>query len=125
MTNLEPLSAIAAGVLPRAPRSRPRAARFLVILIAVVLLGNAIIGERGLVALFRSNGEMYAISALIETLRAENDGLRDEVRGLTDEPRRIEEVARAELGLIRSGERVIIIRDVQAQSVQPSGASVR
>ena len=120
MTELEPLSAVASGVAPRTPRSRRRAARFFVILIAVVLLGNAIIGERGLVALFRSNGELMAISALIETLRAENDGLREEVRGLTEEPRRIEEIARQELGLIRRGERVLIIKDTPTQTALPS-----
>ncbi len=125
MTELEPLSAIASGVSPRTPRSRSRATRFLVILVAVVLLGNALIGERGLVALFRSNSEIRSISALIETLRAENEGLRDEVRGLTDEPRLIEEIARRELGLIRPGERVIIINEVMTQPSRSSAESAR
>ena len=112
---------LASGVAPRAPRSRRRATRFLVILVAVVLLGNALIGERGLVALLRADSEVWAISALIATLRTENDGLREERRGLMEEPRRIEEVAREELGLIRPGERVLIIRNVPAQGAGMSG----
>ena len=125
VTELKPLSAVASEVVFRAPRSRRRATRFLVVLVVVVLFGNAIIGERGLVALFRANGELQAVSALIETLRAVNDGLRDEVRELTEEPRRIEEIARKELGLIRPGERVLIIRKVPAQIARSFGASAR
>ena len=117
MTKLETLSAVAMGVAPRVPRSRRRATRFLVILVSVVLFGNALIGERGLIALLRADAEVRAISTLIETLRAENDGLRIERRGLIEEPRRIEEIARKELGLIRPGERVLIIRNVLAQSI--------
>ena len=107
---------MASGVSPRAPRSRRRATRFLVILVAVVLLGNALIGERGAIALLRADGEVQTISALIETLRVENRGLREERRGLMEEPRRIEEIAREQLGLIRPGERVLIIRQIPTQA---------
>ena len=45
-------------------------------------------------------------------LRIDNARLRDEARRLREEPAAIEEVARRELGLIRPGETVFIIKDV-------------
>ena len=45
--------------------------------------------------------------------RTENDRLREQIRRLSGEdPTAIEEIARRELGLIRPGERLFIIRDV-------------
>ena len=52
------------------------------------------------------------LSATIARQRAENARLREEVRRLTEDPAAIEEIARRELGLIRPGERVFIIKDV-------------
>ena len=68
-------------------------------------------GERGLIALFRSTNDIADISKLIETLRDENNGLREEVRSLREEPRAIEDLARSELGLIQPGEMVFIISE--------------
>jgi len=77
--------------------------------VTVVLLGNAVVGERGLIALVRANHELTSVFELIASLRAENDSLREEVRMLREEPRKIEEIARGELGLIEPGEKVFIV----------------
>lgn len=107
----QPRQSIGSGVVPRAQRPRRRTARFLVMLVTVVLLGNAVVGERGLIALVRANDELAAVFQLIENLRAENDSLREEVRMLREEPRKIEELARSELGLMEPGEKVFIVPD--------------
>ena len=52
------------------------------------------------------------LSATIARQRAENARLREEARRLNEDPAAIEEIARRELGLIRPGERVFIIKDV-------------
>lgn len=78
-------------------------------LVAVVLVGNAIVGERGLIAMIRAADESASLAQMIEVLRAENDGLREGVRQLREEPRIIEELARGELGLIRPGEKLFIV----------------
>lgn len=97
------------SVVPRRQRSRGRTTRFLVVLVTVILLGNAVVGERGLIALIRANHELTAVFQLIDSLRAENDSLREEVRALREEPRKIEELARREFGLIEPGEKVFIL----------------
>jgi cell division protein FtsB len=43
--------------------------------------------------------------------RVENARLREEARRLREDPDAIEEIARRELGLIRRGEKVFIIKD--------------
>ena len=69
-------------------------------------------GERGLLATLRARHEYDAVSAAIERKKADNARLREEARRLSDDPSAIEEVARRELGLIKPGERVFIIKDV-------------
>ena len=95
--------------VPRRAKPKGRASRFLIILIASLLVGNALIGERGLVSMIRADREFKSLSRTLVTLRAENKGLRDQVRDLQEEPRAIEELAREELGLIRPGEKLIIV----------------
>ena len=109
--------------MPRRPSSRRRAIPFLLVLVTVVLLGNAIIGERGLTALIRANDESAAISTLITTLRAENDELRENVRELRESTRGIEALARGELGLIEPGETIFYVRDTSPVSATPESAA--
>ena len=114
-------SPLSSGLTPRRPSSRRRAVPFLLVLVTVVLLGNAIVGERGLTALIRANDQSAAISELITKLRAENDELRENVQELR-EPRGIEALARGELGLIEPGETMFVVSDAPRISVTPESA---
>lgn len=89
-------------------RNRGRT-RVFVILVTVLLVGNVIIGERGLVSMARATDEFKELSDVVAELRVENQLLREEMRRLRDEPRTIEELARGELGLIQSGEKLFIV----------------
>ena len=100
--------------VPRRPQSKRRATRFVVILVAAVMVGNAFIGERGLIAMIRANRDFASLSRIIAALRAENERLRNDVRQLSEDPLAIEEVARRELGLIRPGESLFIVTTVPA-----------
>ena len=76
---------------------------------------DAFVGDRGLAALVRARQEHDRIAAEVESQKQENDRLREEAQRLGGEdPAAIEEIARRELGLIRPGERLFIIRDVSA-----------
>ena len=75
----------------------------------LVLLGEALIGEGGLVAMRRARNTQLRLDQRIVTLRAENDALRNTVRRLQEDPRAIEDIARRELGLISPGEIVVVI----------------
>jgi len=84
----------------------------LLIVVAGAIIVDGLVGERGLVAMLRARQEYEGLSAAIGRQRAENARLREEARRLTDDPAAIEEVARRELGLIKPGERVFIVKDV-------------
>ena len=80
--------------------------------VASVIVVNGLVGDRGLLAMLRARHEGDRLSATIARQRAENARLRDEARRLREDPDAIEEIARRELGLIKPGERVFIVKDV-------------
>ena len=92
-------------------RSRPagrnrRIVQCLVLFVASVFVIDGLVGDRGLLAIMRAQHEYDAAAATVARQRAENARLRED-------PGAIEEIARRELGLIRPGEKVFIIKDVQ------------
>jgi cell division protein FtsB len=97
---------------PRRSARARRVVRALLLVFAAVVMVDALVGERGLLAMRRARDEHDRVAAQIARLRADNERLRQQVRRLTDDPAAIEEIARRELGLIRPGEKVFIIRDL-------------
>ena len=89
-----------------------RIVRILLLLFVGVIVLDALVGDRGLLATLRARREYHELAATIARTRAENARLADQARRLRDDPRTIEEVARRELGLIKPGERVFIVKDV-------------
>jgi cell division protein FtsB len=97
---------------PQRPTRNRRIVHLLLIFVASVIVVDGLVGERGLLAMLRARHEGDQLSASIARQRAENARLREEARRLRDDPAAIEEIARRELGLIRPGERVFIVKDV-------------
>jgi len=62
--------------------------------------------------MMRARRQYDELSATIARQRMDNARLRDQARRLREDPAAIEEIARRELGLIKPGERVFIIKDV-------------
>jgi cell division protein FtsB len=85
---------------------------WLLLFVATVIVVDGLVGERGLLAMLRARHEYDELSATITRQRAENSRLRDQARRLSEDPTAIEEIARRELGLIKPGEKVFIIKDV-------------
>lgn len=81
---------------------------------------DALAGDRGLLAMLRVRRQHTALAATLARDRAINAHLAEQARRLREDPTAIEEVARKELGLIKPGEKVFIIKDVPApDSEQP------
>jgi len=90
-----------------------------VLVVAAVVVVDAIVGDRGLVAMLRARRQYDELTATIQRQKAENGRLREEARRLRDDPSAIEELARRELGLIRPGEKVFIVKDLQKKDFTP------
>jgi cell division protein FtsB len=101
----------------RVQRGRRTVATVLIVLTGLVML-DTLFGERGLLALVRTRQQHQALAAEVERSHAANDRLREEVRRLNIDPSAIEDLARRDLGMIKPGEKLFIIRDVP--SPQPA-----
>ena len=100
--------------LPASRHSRgTRLARWALLLFALAVLIDAVVGERGLLATLRARQTYDANAVAIERQREENVRLREHVLRLKDDPAVIEELARGELGLMRPGEKVFIVKDLK------------
>ena len=103
---------------PAAPRGSlarrgRRIVRYVLGFVTAVLVIDAIVGEKGLLALLAARRDFARVEASLAGARAENARLRESARRLREDPSAIEEIARRELGLIKPGEMLFIIRDVQ------------
>ncbi len=83
------------------------------LIVTVVIVVDAVAGEKGLIALLQARREYAALERSLDQARAENATLRDLARRLREDPAAIEEEARRELGLIKPGETLFIVKDVQ------------
>ena len=97
---------------PSLPGANRKIVRWLLVFAASLIIVDGLFGERGLLAMLRARQEYQELSAAIDRQRADNARYRDEIRRLKDDPAAIEEIARRELGLIKPGEKVFIIKDV-------------
>ena len=88
-----------------------RLLRYILAFVTVVLIIDAIVGEKGLLALLKARRDFAAVEQALARARQENDALREQARRLREDPTAIEEAARRELGLIRPGEQLFIIKD--------------
>ena len=100
--------------------TRPRRGKgYLILLFLAALLAvDAVFGDKGLFALRRARREHEEVARSLMRARQENARLREEVQRLY-EPAAVEEIARRELGLIKPGEILFIVKDAP-QSSAPS-----
>ena len=92
-------------------RQRRRILSYVLIAGAAALMVNAVVGENGYLASLRARHQYAALSAEVTKLRLENQQLKDQARRLKDDPAAVEEAARRDLGLIRPGETLVVVRD--------------
>jgi cell division protein FtsB len=106
-------------VLPPTSSASPkrrRALQYLLVFATVVLIVDALVGDRGLMERMRARREFQESDQALEALRRENSRLRASIRQLRDDPTAIESLAREELGLIKPGEVLFIIKDSKPAS---------
>lgn len=83
--------------------------------LAVSVVVTELAGDRGIAEFMRIREEHQQVQADVQRARARNARLQEAVRRMRDDPAAIEDAARRDLGLIRPGEKLFIIRDVPAE----------
>jgi len=86
--------------------------RLCLLFFALLIVVDAVVGDRGLLALLDARRQHDELAAALARQRAENTRLREQARRLREDPSAIEEIARRDLGLIRPGEKVFIVKDL-------------
>lgn len=106
------------AVAPARPSTiKRRTVHFLLVFATIVLVVDALAGEKGFLETLKARRQHLELAAALDALRHANGQLREQVRRLKDDPTAIESVAREELGLIKPGEMLFIIRDVKPAPV--------
>jgi cell division protein FtsB len=108
----EPLRRKRPAVAPM-PAFRRKPFQILLAFVTAVLLIDALIGERGLIERMQAGRRYRDAQAELERLRQENARLLEYVQRLGQDLPTIESVARKDLGLMRPGEVLFIIKDVK------------
>lgn len=89
-------------------------------LLVMVLVVHDIFGTHGYLAMRRTQQEIKKVTRDLDRLDKENLELEQEVRDLKTDPRKIEKIARDELGLARPGEVIIKIPRSQQLPQNPT-----
>src|SRR5262249_32449981 len=80
----------------RPRRRRSRVVRYLVLAVGVVLIIDALVGDRGLLAMLKARQQYRTLEASLARSKAENAQLREQARRLREDPDAVEEIARRE-----------------------------
>ena len=82
------------------------------VFIAVVLVADGLVGDKGFLVTLRARHDAQAEEAKLAALRRENARLREEKRLLNEDAETIEAEARRQLGLAQPGEIMFILKDI-------------
>jgi len=84
-----------------------------VLAVGCVLIVDALVGDRGFLAMLKARQQYRTLETSLAQSRGENARMREQARQLREDPQAVEEIARRELGLLRPGEKLFIIKDVK------------
>jgi len=112
----KPIMATPAASDPAAPKQRGRRlVQYGLLFLGCLLFLDALVGEKGLVENLKARQQFQAIERSLGRLKDDNARLSKEVDLLRKDPETIEGIARKELGLMKPGEKLFIIKDADPQ----------
>jgi len=97
-----------------APKQRGRrVVQYTLLFLGCLLFLDALVGEKGLVENLKARQQYQSLARSLERLKGENERLQREVELLRKDPDTIESIARRELGLMKPGEKLFIVKDAE------------
>lgn len=117
MSQVPPLPLRRRQLTPAAPSLlapwRTRLLNYVLGFVTIVLVVDALVGDKGLLDTVRARRQYVELSAALAQKRQDNARLRERIRRLREDPSAIESLAREELGLMREGEMLFIVREAK------------
>jgi cell division protein FtsB len=102
------------------PKPSPRRLPIVSVLLALLLLGFALFGDRGILRALQAGRQKAALQEEVRQLEAANAELRQEIESLRNDRRYLEAIARRELGMVKDDELVYQFRSVLG-AARPAG----
>jgi len=96
-----------------ARQRRQKRISYALLAVSAAFMINALVGDNGFLATIKARREYAAQQRELNAVREENQRMVDEMNRLKFDPTAIEEAARKDLGLIRPGETLVIVKDAQ------------
>jgi len=90
---------------------RRRMVQYLVVFVGCVLVIDSLVGDKGVLQMMKKRQEARALNGRLAALKAENARLFEEAQRIKYDDATLEEIARRDLGLIKPGEKLFIIKD--------------
>lgn len=94
-----------------AQQRRQRLVRYVLLFVSAAFMVNALVGDNGMLATMKIGRTYAQLWHEVNDLRTRNRNDLNEMNRLKSDPSAIEEAARKDLGLIRPGETLVIIKD--------------
>ena len=93
------------------PQRVQRVVRLALVAVTAVVLIDAVVGDKGVCALVRERETFRRVDADLKAQRADNQRMRDQAQRYREDAATIEDLARRDLGMLKPGEKLFIIRD--------------
>jgi cell division protein FtsB len=103
------------------PRLRGRALQYLLVFVGCVLIVDAVVGDKGVMQMLKQRQNAERLRQELAATRQHNAQLLDQINRINTDPAALEELARRNLGLIKPGEKLFIIRDAPPADERPGG----
>jgi cell division protein FtsB len=95
--------------------------QYLLVFLGSLLVVHALVGDQGILQMLKKRQESLALDQAVAAARAQNAQMRAHIDRINSDPAALEEMARKELGLIKPGEKLFIIRDARPAHQRPAG----
>ncbi len=102
--------------------SGPRLLPIVALLLALLLLGFALFGDRGILRALQASRQKSTLQEEVRQLESINAELRQEIESLRNDRRYLEAIARRELGMVKDDELVYQFRSAQKPVTSNSNA---
>ena len=86
------------------------------VFIGCVLVIDALVGDKGVLQMLKTRQKAQSLYQAVAVAQTKNARLRDQIKRFTEDPAALEDAARRDLGLIKPGEKVFMIKDLQSGS---------
>jgi len=84
------------------------------VFIGCVLVIDALVGDKGVLQMLKTRQKAQSLYQAVAVAQTKNGRLRDQIKRFKVDPAALEDAARRDLGLIKPGEKLFIVRGIPA-----------